>query len=118
MRANRNATQVPVTVSVIIPTYNCWPLLKGAVCSALGQTVRPHEVIVVDDESTDETPAAVTQQFGSQIVYHRQSNGGPSRARNAGARLSTGTWLAFLDADDEWRADKLAKQLACVTDEN
>src|SRR5215475_9107625 len=86
-------------ISVVIPTYNCWPLLRRAIRTALAQTYLPHEIIVVDDGSTDGTVDRVAAEFRDPVSCHRQANGGPSRARNTGAHLSSGEWLAFLDAD-------------------
>jgi len=94
--------------SVIIPAYNCGRFLAEAVDSALAQTRPPHEIIVVDDGSTDDTPE-VAKRFGDRIVYHRQANRGVSAARNAGMERATGNWLAFLDADDLWEGNKLER---------
>lgn len=103
-------TTMPL-VSVIIPTHNRRALVCGAVASALAQRDVAAEVIVVDDGSTDGTAAALAV-FGGRIRYQRQPPRGVSAARNAGARLAAGVWLAFLDSDDLWRPDKLARQLA------
>ena len=97
-------------VSVIIPSYNHERFLGQAIDSALSQTLRPHEVIVVDDGSTDGT-AAVLSRYGDRIQAIRQANSGVSAARNAGVARSTGDLLAFLDADDEWRPQKLELQV-------
>ncbi len=102
------------TVSIIIPAYNAEDYIREAVDSALAQTHRDREVIVVDDSSTDDTPL-ILQSYGDRIIVHRQANTGVSGARNTGARLATGEWLAFLDADDLWRPTKLAAQLASTT---
>jgi glycosyltransferase involved in cell wall biosynthesis len=99
------------SVSVIIPAYNADGFIDDAVTSALGQTARPLEVIVVDDGSTDSTRDRLLQ-YGSRITVHAQANQGVACARNAGARLASGDWLAFLDADDVWAPEKLARQLA------
>lgn len=98
------------TVSVVIPAYNCASCAPQAVRSALAQQGVDVEVIVVDDGSTDGTWEAL-EAFGEQITRVRQTNGGPAKARNTGARLASGSWLAFLDADDEWLPDKCVKQL-------
>lgn len=102
-----------MNVSVVIPTYNYAGHIGRAIRSALAQTRPPNEIIVVDDGSTDETQS-VLAQFGDSIKVIRQCNSGPSAARNTGAALATGDLLAFLDADDEWRLDKLEKQTACM----
>lgn len=98
-------------VSVIIPACNAEDFIGEAVDSALAQTHRDTEVIVVDDSSTDDTPAML-QSYGNRITVHRQANTGVAGARNAGAWLATGDWVAFLDADDVWRPTKLERQLA------
>lgn len=99
-------------VSVIIPAYNAEAFIGDTVRSALDQTYRDLEVIVVDDGSTDATLQQL-DAFGSRIRVHRQSNGGVARARNIGVRLATGPWIAFLDADDLWLPRKIERQLAC-----
>lgn len=99
------------TVSVIIPTFNTGRYVAQAIASALASCNVTIEVIVVDDQSTDDT-WQVLEGFGDAIRKVRQSKGGPYKARNLGARLACGEWLAFLDADDEWSPGKLAKQLS------
>lgn len=98
-------------VSVIIPVYNCENYLAAAIESVLLQTYRPIEIIVVDDSSTDDT-ARVAQEFGTTIRYDLQAKGGAGVARNRGIELAQGDFLAFLDADDLWVEDKLARQMA------
>jgi glycosyltransferase involved in cell wall biosynthesis len=97
-------------VSVIIPTYNGADFLKSAVDSVLGQTYPLIECIVVDDGSTDATPAII-ESFGTRIQSERQANQGFARARNNGARLARGELLSFLDHDDWWRPDKVERQV-------
>jgi glycosyltransferase involved in cell wall biosynthesis len=96
-------------ISVIIPTYNCAAYLQQAVRSVLEQTYAAHEVIVVDDGSTDDT-AAVIHPFGRGIRYVRTANGGAAAARNTGLELVSGDCVAFLDADDGWYPRKLEAQ--------
>lgn len=98
-------------VSVIIPTYNYARFVGQAIENALGQTLPPTEVIVVDDGSTDDT-AIVLASFGDRIRVVWQQNRGVAAARNAGAALATGGLLAFLDADDLWLPRKLERQVA------
>lgn len=88
--------------SVIIPAFNAATTLARAIESVRAQNWPVHEIIVVDDGSTDAT-ANVAHQFGDAVRLIRQSNSGVSVARNAGAVAATGDWLAFLDADD-WYA--------------
>jgi glycosyltransferase involved in cell wall biosynthesis len=86
-------------VSIIIPAYNHADYLKQAIDSALEQTWKHIEVIVVDDGSTDHT-ATVCEAYSTQIVYARVERVGLSAARNIGVQLSKGQFLIFLDADD------------------
>jgi hypothetical protein len=86
-------------ISIVIPAFNCAQWLGAAVRSCLGQSLKPLEVIVIDDGSMDATPD-FCKGFGEAVRYHRVENGGVSRARNIGARMAQGDWLVFLDADD------------------
>lgn len=103
------------SVSVIIPTYNRARLLPEAIDSALGQTLPPLEVIVVDDGSTDDT-ARVVARFGERVVYLHQPNAGPATARNNGVRRARGDLVALLDSDDRWLPRKLEVQLPLFAD--
>ena len=94
------------TVSVIIPTYNRARSIAEAIDSVLAQTVPAHEIIVVDDGSTDETPA-ILAAYGDRIIVIRQENCGVSAARNAGIARATGEWIGFLDSDDLWLPERL-----------
>ena len=111
--ACRRAETSMSTVSVVIPAYNAEPFIRAAIDSVLAQSVPAHEILVIDDGSQDNTPAIV-DTYGGIVRLVRQANGGPSRARNHGTSLVTGEFVAFLDADDGWREDKLALQLAAV----
>ena len=95
-------------ISVIIPCYNSAPWVGGAVESVLAQTWPPHEIIVVDDGSSDD-PATALRLFGDKVRLVRRENGGLSAARNKGVRESTGEWFLFLDADDRLFPDALEK---------
>jgi len=97
-------------VSVVIPAYNAAAFVRTAVDSALAQSWPHTEVIVVDDGSTDDT-AAVLGAYGDAIRVIGQRNGGLSNARNRGIREARGELVAFLDADDRWLPDKLARQV-------
>ena len=97
-------------ISVIIPNYNYGRFLRQAVESALDKTLPPHEVIVVDDGSTDNS-LEVLQEFGDRVIVVKQANGGVAAARNKAAEIATGEFLAFLDADDYWHTKKLEKQM-------
>ena len=99
-------------VSVVIATYNMARYLPQAVQSVLSQSYTNVEVQIVDDGSSDETAAVVRQwQEDPRVRVHRQVNGGQARAKNQGVTLSRGRFVAFLDADDLWLPDKLARQM-------
>jgi glycosyltransferase involved in cell wall biosynthesis len=98
-------------VSVIIPTYNRAAWVTEAAASVLNQTYRDFELIVVDDGSTDATLEALASFWGQIKVLRRQERRGVSAARNLGAAAARGEWLAFLDSDDLWLPDKLARQM-------
>jgi glycosyltransferase involved in cell wall biosynthesis len=104
-------------VSVVVTAYNAAAFLERAVESVLGQTVPVLEVLVVDDASGDETPAvaaALARRHARVLYVRRQENGGVSAARNEGIRRARGEWVAFLDADDAWLPEKLARQLVAL----
>jgi glycosyltransferase involved in cell wall biosynthesis len=92
--------------SVIIPAYNSEATLARALDSVLAQSYPAQEIIVVDDGSTDGT-ADVAARYGDKLRYMHQDNAGVSSARNNGARIARGDWLAFLDADDWYYPDRL-----------
>lgn len=108
-----HAAVVTVLVSAIIPTYNRANFLLEAINSALDQSLPGGdvEVIVVDDGSTDNTPELVGS-FGPLLHYLRRPNGREGAARNTGAQVATGKYLAFLDSDDYWLPGKLAGDVA------
>jgi len=101
------------TVSVIITTHNREALLPRALDSVFSQTRPADEVIVVDDGSVDGTGQMVKDHY-PQARYLYQHNTGISAARNRAIKQAKGEWLAFLDDDDAWHADKLAMQLATI----
>lgn len=93
--------------------YNGARYVAEALDSILAQTLRPTEIIVVDDGSTD-TTAEVVNGYAHAVTYLRQTNAGPASARNRGIAIATGDFLAFLDADDIWHADKLERQMTAL----
>lgn len=100
-------------VSIIIPAYNAGKYVKEAVDSALAQTYKDIEVIVVDDGSTDGTRKILEPYIsGGKIKYLRQANKGLSGARNMGIRNAKGEYIALLDADDAFSPEKIEKQVA------
>ncbi len=89
------------TISVVIPTYNRAHLIGECLGSVIAQSVAPHEIIVVDDGSTDNT-AEVLEEYGDRVTYVKQTNAGPGAARNNGIERASGDYIAFLDSDDFW----------------
>jgi glycosyltransferase involved in cell wall biosynthesis len=100
-------------VSAVIPTYNCAPFVAEAISSALAQTYPLADILVVDDGSTDETPAAVAP-FLERITYVRTPRRGVGAARNLGLERATGDLVAFLDGDDSWYPEKTALQVKAL----
>jgi glycosyltransferase involved in cell wall biosynthesis len=96
----------PVTVSVIITTFNRSALVVEAIDSVLAQTYRDFEIIVVDDGSTDDT-RAVLARYGDRIRAIHQANAGLNAARNAAVDVARGEYFALLDDDDLWEPGKL-----------
>jgi glycosyltransferase involved in cell wall biosynthesis len=85
------------TVSVVLPVYNDRRVCEAVEC-LLRQTLAPHEIIVVDDGSTDGTLERL-REFGDRIILLSKKNGGPASARNCGVRVATGAFVAFTDSD-------------------
>ncbi|MGH8461590.1 MAG: glycosyltransferase family 2 protein [Stenotrophobium sp.] len=99
-------------VSVVLPTYNRADTLGRAIQSVLAQSYADLELIVVDDASTDATPQVVAGFRDPRVRYlPSRERLGVSRARNLGIGNSSGELIAFQDSDDEWRVEKLAKQV-------
>lgn len=116
-------------ISVIIPVFNAQNTVVSAVSCVFNQTARNHikEVVVVDDGSTDDSIERIKAHWemdgtreksihGICLRIIRKENGGVSSARNLGIRESSGEWIAFLDSDDIWRKDKIAKQIELIRD--
>lgn len=99
-------------VTVVIPTYNRRHLIEEALDSVFAQTFTDYEVVLVDDGSTDGTEALVKKKYGTRLRYVRQENQGISGARNTGIANASGKYVAFLDSDDKWLPEKLARQVA------
>ena len=105
------------SVSVVIPCFNAAPYLRATLESALAQTHRPLEIIVVDDGSTDGS-AGIAASYGSPVRVLRQPNRGESAARNRAMDVARGAWIATLDADDVREPRKLAVQFAALEKAN
>ena len=106
-------------VSVVVPCFRCTATIDDAVASIAAQTLRPAEVLLVEDCSGDDTLAALHRiaaayEAGWIKVLALPGNGGPSRARNAGWQQAQQPYIAFLDADDSWGPRKLELQMAAL----
>jgi glycosyltransferase involved in cell wall biosynthesis len=98
-------------VSCVVAAFNSARYVEEAIRSVLAQTHRPIEVVVVDDGSEDGTPD-LAAAFGDPVRVVEQQNAGPAATRNRGVHEARGEFVAFLDADDLWHPEKLARQLA------
>lgn len=102
-------------VSVIVPVYNAESFIEKTIQCVLSQTYQTIELLLIDDCSKDRSKEVIDQYVreGSPVVYHRLAvNSGAAVARNEGLKLAKGRYVAFLDSDDTWSADKLEKQLS------
>lgn len=105
-------------VSIIVPAYNAAETLRDTLGSVAAQTFRDFELIAVDDGSVDATPAVLAgcARQWPWLKHVRQANAGVAAARNAAIAESRGRYVALLDADDIWKPDKLALQMAVFAD--
>ena len=109
----------PTLISVVMPCYNAEPYVREAILSVLQQSYTSWELIIVDDGSTDGSTEIIEELARAnperiRLVY--QSRIGPSAARNQGLAQAQGNFVAFLDADDYWHPDALAKLYAALID--
>jgi hypothetical protein len=104
---------MPPLVSVIIPTWNRWEMLRLTIESVLAQTYAPVEIIVVDDGSTDATAEGL-RAYGDRLRVIRQANQGGTAARNTGIQAAQGDYLTFLDHDDLMLPSKLERQVSLL----
>jgi glycosyltransferase involved in cell wall biosynthesis len=108
------------TISVVIPCFNSAATIERALRSIESQTTKPHEVLVVDDASSDNTVSIIEQYTRTSLlnirVIKQSVNGGPSVARNTAWNVVTSEFIAFLDADDQWHPQKLELQLGVMLD--
>ena len=101
-------------ISVIIPCHNAAPYIAGALTSAADQAYAPHEIIVINDASTDETDEAVKGAgVDVQLIHTKHHNA--AAARNAGIDIATGDWIAYLDSDDIWYPHHLKQAVSVLT---
>src|SRR5262245_55073016 len=103
-------------VSVVIPTFNRAYCLADAIDSVISQTYPNVEVVLIDDGSTDTTPALIEERYGrdERVRYVRQDKSGTNIARNHGLRLARGEFVALLDSDDYFLPWKLEMEVACL----
>ena len=100
-------------VTVIVPAFNSAETIARSVNSVLRQSFHDFELIVVDDGSTDQTTRRLEKISDSRLkIVRHDRNRGAAAARNTGISKAGGRWIAFLDADDEWRQEKLERQIA------
>ena len=104
-------------VSVIIPTYNHGRFIRETIESVLAQTASAHEVLVIDDGSTDDTPAVLSTLHDRRLRVIRTENRGKGAARNRGLAEASGDFIAFLDSDDRWRPGFLERHLELLASE-
>ncbi|GJL82884.1 MAG: glycosyl transferase [marine bacterium B5-7] len=102
-------------ISVVIPVHNRPESVARAIESVNRQTLKPLEVIVVDDASSDATATRVAREFPAVRLIKNPVNSGVSVSRNRGVAAARGDWIAFLDSDDEWLPDKLSHQSRAIT---
>jgi glycosyltransferase involved in cell wall biosynthesis len=99
-----------VSISVVIAAYNASPFIADTLASVLAQTIPINEILVVDDGSADET-AEIAQAFGPPVRVIRTARSNQATARNVGIQQASSEWIAFVDADDLWEPNKLARQM-------
>lgn len=107
-------------IAAVIPVRNRPTLIGEAIASIQRQTLPVREIIVIDDGSTDDTPAQVEALAAADLrirLVRRATCQGASAARNEGVRIAAAEWIAFLDSDDEWHPEKLARQAAGLADQ-
>lgn len=109
-------------VSVIMPTYNCSKYLSESIDSILNQTYKNVELVITDDNSTDEATISILHHYMEKDkrlnVLFLDSNEGPGYSRNKSIERANGRYIAFCDSDDRWFPDKLERQIAFMTEKN
>ena len=106
-------------VSIIMPSWNTAKYIAESITSVLNQTYDNWELLIVDDNSTDDTEAIVKQFRDKRTKYFKnKKNSGAAFSRNFALREAKGEWIAFLDSDDLWTPDKLEKQIAFMKENN
>ncbi|NFP91586.1 glycosyltransferase family 2 protein [Clostridium sporogenes] len=109
-----NSKKLEPLISIIMPVYNCQKYIEKAINSVITQTYKSWELIVIDDESKDNTIKIIEKLSNKDQrirFYKNEKNLGVSETRNKGISLANGEWIAFLDSDDMWKPSKLEKQI-------
>ena len=107
--------QQQILISIILPTFNHAKFLKKAIESVINQSYINWELIIIDNNSTDETSEIVSSYSDRRIIYSKiHNNGVIAASRNLGIRLSNGSWIAFIDSDDWWTNNKLSKSVEYI----
>lgn len=108
----KTITEEPL-ISIVMPCYNSSKTIKESIESVIKQTYSNWELIIIDDFSSDGTVEIIKQyeKLGKIKGYFKKENSGVANSRNIGINISTGGYIAFLDSDDLWENDKLAKQV-------
>ena len=106
-------------VSVVIPVFNRSNVLRRAIASVYAQTFKDYELIIVDDGSTHPIADVIADELkqANTHLFRHETNRGAAASRNTGCRKARGDYVAFLDSDDEWTTDKLARQLTFMKSE-
>ena len=102
------------SIAVIIPTYNREITIVQCINSALSQSYPVDEIIIVDDNSSDDTIQILNRFKDEIIILHTKSRSGAQIARNIGIKAAKSEWISFLDSDDEWLPNKLEKQMVAL----
>jgi len=100
-------------VSIVVPLYDSGTHIAETMATILAQTYQNYEIIIVDDGSVDDS-LTILKSENDRIFLISKSNGGPASARNIAIKVSSGPFIAFLDSDDLWVANKLEEQVACL----
>jgi len=103
-----------INISVVIPAFNAANYIHNALDSVLQQTLRPKEIIIIDDGSSDNLEQAIAP-YKEHVKYYKHKNSGAAAARNLGVNYTNSEWVAFLDADDIWHKSKLETQAQVIT---
>lgn len=119
--SQKNRLELEPLVTIITPCYNSADFIKHTINSVLGQSYQNWELLVIDDKSKDDTCKIIeefAQQHNNIRLIKLEQNGGVSNARNIGLEQAKGKYIAFLDSDDIWQEDKLARQVAYMEEKS